>query len=291
MLRERIWDMIDKYGIWNAITALGLDCFLLKIRNRKEIAVDRKYFRNNRNKIRSIFYMLEDETSRQHYKNAWKFRLSYMKKYRPLPMGSKYLTNQYFDKEIIDISNREVFVDGGAFDGDTYEQFCKVTNGQFKGYVAFEPDRNNYKSFINKVKNDDRIIVRNKGLWDSPKTMYFHGGNLQKSALSERGGVENIGIKINDHENKIEVQDLDTDLDCQDATFIKMDIEGSELKALKGAEQLITKNHPKLAICIYHSCEDMVDIISYLHRLVPEYKIYVRHHSLLAGETVMYAVI
>lgn len=89
----------------------------------------------------------------------------------------------------------------------------------------------------------------------------------------------------------VEVSNLDDDLECKNVSFIKMDIEGAEQKALIGSEKLIGQNRPKLAICIYHNCEDMTDIILYIHKLVPEYKIYVRHHSLLATETVMYAVI
>ncbi|EOS66974.1 FkbM family methyltransferase [Oscillibacter sp. 1-3] len=73
-------------------------------------------------------------------------------------------------------------------------------------------------------------------------------------------------------------------------TMIKMDIEGSELEALKGAKKTIQRNKPKLAICIYHKPEDMLEIPLYIKSLVPEYKLYVRHHSNSNVETVLYAV-
>ena len=75
-----------------------------------------------------------------------------------------------------------------------------------------------------------------------------------------------------------------------DATFIKMDIEGAELEALRGAQNIIKSNKPKLAICIYHSDQDMIDIIEYIHKLQPDYKIYLRHHSLYEAETVIYCI-
>ncbi len=78
--------------------------------------------------------------------------------------------------------------------------------------------------------------------------------------------------------------------ECQDATFIKMDLEGSEMMALKGAEKIIKRNKPKLAICIYHSDQDMLEIIKYIHQLVPEYRLYIRHHSTSYIDTVLYAV-
>lgn len=74
-------------------------------------------------------------------------------------------------------------------------------------------------------------------------------------------------------------------------TFIKMDVEGSELESLKGAKNTILRDKPKLAICIYHKPEDMVTIPLYIKELVPEYKLYVRHHSNSWAETVLYAVL
>jgi hypothetical protein len=72
--------------------------------------------------------------------------------------------------------------------------------------------------------------------------------------------------------------------------FIKMDIEGSELEALYGAANTISKNLPRLAISIYHKFEDIVDILSYVHELAPTYRFYIRQCSYIDGETVLYAV-
>ena len=68
-----------------------------------------------------------------------------------------------------------------------------------------------------------------------------------------------------------------------------MDIEGAEQNALEGAKDIILRNKPKLAICLYHKPEDLWEIPLYIHSLVPEYKIYIRHHSHTNEETVMYA--
>jgi len=71
-------------------------------------------------------------------------------------------------------------------------------------------------------------------------------------------------------------------------TLIKMDIEGAELSALHGAKKTILRDKPKLAICLYHSDEDMIRIAEYVHEIVPEYKLYVRHHWINGAETVLY---
>ena len=89
----------------------------------------------------------------------------------------------------------------------------------------------------------------------------------------------------------IPVVTIDSTLNGDVATFLKMDIEGAELQALVGAKETIKKYKPRLAICIYHKLEDIVTIPEYILSLVPEYKFYIRHHHPTIGtETVLYAV-
>ena len=90
---------------------------------------------------------------------------------------------------------------------------------------------------------------------------------------------------------QIEVAAVD-EMVGEDITYMKMDIEGAELEALKGAEKQIRKNKPKLAVCVYHKPEDFLEIWGYLKSLVPEYRFYLRHHNAYNGsETVLYAVV
>jgi hypothetical protein len=75
-------------------------------------------------------------------------------------------------------------------------------------------------------------------------------------------------------------------------TLIKMDVEGAELEALRGAEKTILKNKPRLAVCVYHKPQDILTIPLYMQSLAPEYRFYLRHHDFdhRFCETVLYAV-
>jgi hypothetical protein len=72
--------------------------------------------------------------------------------------------------------------------------------------------------------------------------------------------------------------------------FLKMDIEGAEFAALNGAANTIRLHRPKLAISLYHSLEDFIRIPLLIKRIVPEYRLYIGHHTVHAEETVLYAV-
>jgi hypothetical protein len=98
------------------------------------------------------------------------------------------------------------------------------------------------------------------------------------SAIDSEGGEE------------VQVTTIDKELQGKKVTFIKMDIEGSELEALRGAKNVIMKNRPKLAICIYHKPEDIWEIPSIIMQYYPGYKFYLRHYSLTDSDTVLYAL-
>lgn len=88
----------------------------------------------------------------------------------------------------------------------------------------------------------------------------------------------------------IEVRKLDDVLQGKKVTFIKMDIEGAELAALRGAEKIIREQRPRLAICVYHKPEDIWEIPSLILSCNPDYRLYLRHYSITETETVLYAI-
>ncbi len=190
---------------------------------------------------------------------------------------------QYFDEDIIRRpSGGEVFIDGGCFDLKDTCNFMDIYP-EFKKVYAFEPDGFNLKKCIeNKKKclNDDsRVEFINKGLWSKDETLSFCGGEGASSLLSEYG------------KTKVAVTSIDKFLSGKErVSFIKMDIEGAEIEALKGARNTILKDKPDLAICVYHRNEDILEIPRNILELDPTYELYLRHYDLTEFETVLYAV-
>lgn len=196
-------------------------------------------------------------------------------------------SGQYFDKDIIipRLSNNEVFVDGGSYDFYTSKCFielCESHHIAISKIYAFEPDEVLYDTCRKFEEKQELIEVFNYGLWSDNRTMYFSAleSTLGNSRIAEDGDIS------------IEVVALDNIIPKNEkATFIKLDVEGAELEALKGAEKLIRSNKPKLAISIYHKLWDFIDIPIYLKSVVPEYKLYLRHYKVNSCDTILYCVI
>lgn len=229
-------------------------------------------------KLCQLYEILADEQSKKVYNSVIN---------RVLDTGDNFdimakvcEKNQYFPMDIFTLSKHECFVDGGAFDGDTITVFIETTNAKFDAIYSFELDEINFRSLKENVKSmphNDKIILFNKGIWDSECEIAYSVGNSD-SCIGEGAGR---GCVVS----------LDRILLNERITYIKMDIEGAEPRALRGAQGIITAQKPKLAICIYHDFRHLWKIPLYLKELVPEYKIYLRHHTNLEYETVCYAVV
>lgn len=194
-----------------------------------------------------------------------------------LPFADGVIREQYFD-DIIVLEKGETFIDAGAFDCGTDIDFI-MRCPDYKEIIAFEPDPTQYANCLKRIEvcQIHDIKIHNVGLWNKKETLPFlEGGG--SSRVSDKGTI------------MVQLDALDYIL-SEGVTYIKMDIEGAELKGLEGARNIIMNYKPKLAICVYHKSEDIIDIPLYIHKIVPEYKFYLRHHSKTDAETVLYAVI
>jgi len=248
----------------------------------KELGKSKEFFFENLRRIDYITEKLADAKSKEVFRKAIRYRYTLDIKDRP----DFCIHDQYFPKGIIDLGDEEVFVDCGAYTGDICRSFVKNTRGRYKKIVAFEPDVENSKNI-----NFQRCKVIEAGVWEKEGNQKFTFLNHIGSAkLKDTEALGQCHFESNIEDFDIKVQSIDGTPDCADATFIKMDIEGAEMAALRGARKTILRNRPKLAICIYHNDEDMLRIPEWIINLKLGYKLYIRHHFGSRYETVLYAV-
>ena len=196
---------------------------------------------------------------------------------------------QYFEQGVYSLTGNEVFVDGGFFTGDTTEEFIRQTSGKYKHIYGFEPDGYSRDKGVENLRSFPDIDVVAKGLYSEETYLNFAstGGNSRAS-----GG--NIVEAEGDNVISIPVTSIDVFFDDKPVgeypTFIKMDIEGSEKAALLGAENVVRRARPKLAICAYHKPEDLYELAGLIYRFNPDYNFSLRHYANYLWETVLYAV-
>jgi len=161
-------------------------------------------------------------------------------------------------------------------------EFLDVTNKYFSNIIAYELDKNNFGKLQKEIQKyepviKNKIISYNMGLFDK-NMLIKYSSNTTSGSINDKSETIGKVVALSNHLTNLL------------PTYIKMDIEGAELDALIGAEEIIKRCKPKLAVCVYHNPEHFWQIPFYIKRLAPEYRIYLRHHSLDITETVCYAV-
>ncbi len=188
----------------------------------------------------------------------------------------------YFIPEFL-CGDNEVFVDVGCHNGATsigFVKWCQDSKRSYQAIFAFEPDSDNYKTCQENLESLENIKVFNSACSDHNSVSKFH-----KDVVPTERRIDADGEIV------VECCTLDSVINEEAVTLIKIDTEGHEMSVLKGAKKIITSNKPKLAITVYHNFEDIYEIPKYIWKLVPEYKFCLRHHGRSFHETVLYAYI
>lgn len=183
--------------------------------------------------------------------------------------------NQYFEDFLNLQDNGEVFLDVGSYDGKTSLEFIKRCP-KFEKVYLFDPSDNNLKLAKENLKNYKNVKYCTFGLSNKEQKVLFEE-NGSCSRVAPNGGFE------------IQLKKLD-DVFSGMATFIKMDIEGGEVDALKGAKEVILRCHPRLAVAVYHNAEDLRVIPELVLSIRGDYSIYLRHYTEGLVETVMFFI-
>lgn len=190
--------------------------------------------------------------------------------------------NQYFASGIVSVGSDEVFVDCGAFTGDTLLDVAGRVPS-WRAYHAFEPDPASYAALQAAVASlpaslAERVHLHQAATSERRGTAHFSASGLPGASFSDAGTVEVDCVAIDD---------VVTD---PPPTFVKMDIEGAEAAALAGGRVGIQEGRPLLAIAAYHKQADLWELPQQVHDMMPAYQMFLRPHAGEAFETVLYAI-
>ncbi|MEY3173023.1 MAG: hypothetical protein RLZZ436_936 [Planctomycetota bacterium] len=182
---------------------------------------------------------------------------------------------QYFEDFLELRRHGEVFFDVGGFDGENSRRFMELCP-DFSGIQIFEPDPANRRTILARLAEHPRVQLHAHGLGDINGEFRFSSSG-SVSAFCESGDLA------------VPVKRLD---DCNPGpvSFLKMDIEGGEIPALRGARRTVKKWKPRMAICVYHEPDDLWNIAGEVLAIHSDYSVFLRHYTEGVTETVMFFV-
>lgn len=211
-----------------------------------------------------------------------------------LNCGKIFMEKEYIDqyRDFPELFRKNTaIVDAGCYDGTDTIRFSEWCGGQYSKIYAFEPDEKNYakcQEAISLAGLTD-VVLLPAGLDEISGKSVFTTTSTTSSYLNKSAHIHQTA-RPSGEDTIVNTYALDDVVDTE-IGMIKMDIEGAEFGALHGAEKVIQRDKPLLAICVYHRQGDMLAIMEYLHELVPEYRFWLRHYGVLDSETVLYAAI
>ena len=242
----------------------------------------------NLDKVKIAYDLLADKESKLFYNNYFEYVLSMSPKYLK---GNKNIIGKYSykitDDKQISPCNKMMIIDCGAYIGDTAELFIKQMKKGGK-IVCIEGFKENCMQINEWIKNNNL----------EKKVSLIEGciGDEEKTVEINVGGVLNDSATIFTSTNKKDINTakmytLDALFSDEKVDFIKFDIEGSEMNALRGANNVIRVNKPQMMVSAYHKLEHLWEIPIFLHDILPEYRFYFGHQPHAAMEPEFYVTI
>lgn len=226
--------------------------------------------------ILAAYDLWADDRSREEYVQQvrwralgdWDFHRPYEESYFPAMLG---------------LRSDEVFVDCGAFDGDTIKALRARCRDEFERIIAIEPDSSSFHSLEAYVAGlpaavRKKIVLLEAAVGAERSTVRFDSTGTLGSHISAEGHFDIPCVPLSEIIGKTAV------------TYIKMDIEGAEYDALLGAREVIERDRPVLGICVYHLQNDLWRLPLLMREMVPEYRMYLRLHEPDGWQSVAYAV-
>lgn len=233
----------------------------------------REYAEKHRAELEKVYAALADEQSRLVFCNVIEYKLT--GKIQPLflcetPPGEAW-------QSIIRPTREEIYMDLGAYTGDTIREFIGAA-GEYRAIYAVEPDPKTFAKLQKNTADLHDCVLFRLGIHSTYAQMPFAARGGRNSALAGEGRLT-------------EMDSVDHLLCGRPVTYIKMDVEGQERAAIAGAAETIRRHRPRMMISAYHRTEDLFALPLQVLAMQPDYKLYLRHYPCLpAWDTAYYFV-
>ncbi|MBR2615781.1 MAG: FkbM family methyltransferase [Clostridia bacterium] len=233
---------------------------------------DREYDLLHRERWQEVEEMLADEASRRVLRSI----LEYRRSGRILPLIEAESEKTADLAALVPYRKGDVYVDLGAYDGDTVLEWTSLHPDHGAVY-AVEPSPKTFRKMMASCKDVRDFTGIEAAVWNADAPLSFNAKGGRSAAVDQTGKDTVRGIRV--------------DSAIPRADFIKFDVEGAEKEALEGAEALIRRDKPTLCVSCYHRTEDLFAIPLQVKRILPEYRVYLRHQPYVpAWDTVYYFV-
>ncbi|MBR3057185.1 MAG: FkbM family methyltransferase [Clostridiales bacterium] len=281
------------------IDRIALDCevYAPDVPVYGENLFDESFFREHEAELAQVRGLLDDELSRDTFDRLVEYKLS--GDYRVLRRCASPMREM---SGLFRVPDGGVFVDLGAYNGDTVRLFSEMCP-EISFVLAVEPDARNYRKLCENtrdlrvgrevevscvralVSDHDGVAVidKNKGRGVHEN----RAENTQKGKEKAQGqcfsGGKELELTLGE---SIPAATITTLLQGRVPHLIKMDVEGNERVAILGGREMIERDKPTLIVSCYHRSEDLFDLPLLIKQIVPEYRVYLRHHPhLLCWDT------
>ena len=234
---------------------------------------DMDFVTHNKDRLEKVYERLADDESRKCFRNLVDYKLSGCIEY----LRNCEVTPDEADSLLGPFTENGSFIDLGAYRGDTLLRFTK-TFPQFSSATAVEPERHSFKKLTECADSlNIPVTCVNALISDECGTAMI----TNSRGRGTRAAKTNTGREI----AKVTVDSLE---DGKNASFIKFDVEGSEIAAIEGAGNTIRNNKPQLKIACYHKSEDLFAIPEKVFEIRDDYRIFMRHTPCIPGWDVDY---
>jgi FkbM family methyltransferase len=181
--------------------------------------------------------------------------------------------DQYFE-DFLELERANLnFYDLGCFDGYASSEFARLSP-EYSSINAFEPIPRQHQECVKNLELLDSCVVHNFGAAERNHSLMFSDNGSASTA------IDGIGTLVS-------LKRLD-DLDLPLPDLIKIDIEGSEVDAMRGMRNLIQLGQPTMAVACYHYPSEMRDIVGFWDSLSLNGPLQLRHYTEGISETVIF---